>query len=38
MRTLVLPAFRDFTLREVTIMKVDRFLEQLQNHHPSASE
>ncbi|MCF4121162.1 site-specific integrase [Antribacter sp. KLBMP9083] len=30
MRTLVLPAFREMTLREITIMKVDRFLKQQQ--------
>jgi integrase len=28
MRTLVLPAFEGMTLREITIMKVDRFLKQ----------
>ncbi|MFI9488572.1 tyrosine recombinase XerC [Promicromonospora sp. NPDC052451] len=30
MRTLVLPAFRDMTLREISIMKVDRFLKEQQ--------
>ncbi|RPF21302.1 tyrosine-type recombinase/integrase [Myceligenerans xiligouense] len=30
MRTLVLPAFKEMTLREITIMKVDRFLKQQQ--------
>lgn len=30
MRTLVLPAFREMTLREISIMKVDRFLKQQQ--------
>ena len=29
MRTLVLPAFKDLTLREITIMRVDRFLKSL---------
>lgn len=29
MNTLVLPAFKDYTLREITIMKVDQFLRRL---------
>lgn len=29
MRTLVLPAFKDYTLREISIMMVDRFLKML---------
>jgi len=29
MRTLVLPAFKDYTLREISIMMVDRYLKKL---------
>jgi integrase len=39
MRTLVLPAFEGYTLREVTVARVDRFLRALaKDHSPSMAE
>jgi integrase len=38
MRTLVLPAFKEMTLREISIMKVDRFLKQQQKHSYSRAK